>query len=175
MTDVPSERLLVDLTERLRDRYFGKYRGIVEAVDDGEGLGRIVAKVPSVYGERNSPWALPAVPFAGPSYGLAMLPKRGDGVWIEFEAGNISKPIWAGFWWASGEMPEDAGPEVRSLISPAGLKIILDDKNTELKLVHPAGAEITLSDKGIELKFKTSKINLKSTGVSINDTAFEVK
>ena len=59
------EELVVELNERVRSRYYGKYRGIVRDIGDPEGLGRIVASVPSVLGDEDSAWALPAVPFAG--------------------------------------------------------------------------------------------------------------
>ena len=36
------------------------------------------------------------------------MPEVQVGVWIEFEAGDASRPIWTGCWWASGEMPDPA-------------------------------------------------------------------
>jgi hypothetical protein len=84
------ERLLVDVAEQTRSRYFGKYRGLVQDVEDPETLGRLRAQVPEVYGDADSPWAFPVVPFAGPNHGLVLLPEVGDGVWIEFEAGDRS-------------------------------------------------------------------------------------
>ena len=59
VTEENLERLVVGLTEQVRDRHYGKYRGLVQDVEDPEGLGRIVARVPSVYGDLDSPWALP--------------------------------------------------------------------------------------------------------------------
>lgn len=175
MIDESTEKLIVELAETVRQRYFGKYRGIVEEVEDKERLGRITAKVPSVYGDVISPWALPAVPFAGQGHGFLVLPKKGDGVWIEFEGGNPSKPIWTGFWWAKGEMPSPSGPDERVLITPAGLKVVLDDKKKKLQLLHPGGAEITLAESEITLKMGSTQIVLSSNGVNINNGAFEVK
>ena len=96
------EQKIVELAEFQRGRYFGKYRGLVQDVDDPENMGRIVAQVPEVYGEEYSPWALPSVPFAGQNHGFVVLPEVGDGVWVEFEAGDPSRPIWTGCWWARG-------------------------------------------------------------------------
>ena len=168
------EQLLVQLADEVRHRYFGKYRGIVEDVEDDEQLGRIIAKVPSVYGETNSPWALPAVAFAGFNHGLVLLPKKGDGVWIEFEGGDPSRPIWTGVWWAKNEMPSPGGPEERVLVTPEQLKLVLDDKNRKLQLLHPGGGEITMTDSEITIKLGSAKIALSAAGVSINDTAFKV-
>jgi len=174
MPDESLEKLVVELAEQARSRYFGKYRGTVEDVNDAQKLGRIIAKVPSVYGDANSPWALPAVPFAGANHGLVLLPKKGDGVWIEFESGNPSRPIWTGCWWASGEMPSPGGPEERVLITPEGLKLVLDDSSKKIQLLHPGGGEMTMTDSDITIKIGSAKIVLSAAGVSINDTAFKV-
>ncbi|HEX9898504.1 MAG TPA: phage baseplate assembly protein V [Candidatus Methylomirabilis sp.] len=174
MRDQTLEKLVADLTETVQGRYYGKYRGIAEDVQDDENLGRIIAKVPSVYGDANSPWALPAVPFAGQGHGFVVLPKKGDGVWIEFEGGNPSRPIWTGCWWARGEMPSPGGPEERVLVTPEGLKLVLDDAQKKLQLLHPGGAEITLTDKNITLKIGSTKIVLSAAGVNINNGALKV-
>jgi uncharacterized protein involved in type VI secretion and phage assembly len=174
MRDQTLEKLVADLTETVQGRYYGKYRGIAEDVQDDENLGRIIAKVPSVYGDANSPWALPAVPFAGQGHGFVVLPKKGDGVWIEFEAGDPSHPIWTGCWWARGEMPSPGGPEERVLVTPEGLRLVLDDAQKMLQLRHPGGAEITLTDKNITLKIGSTKIVLSAAGVNINNGALKV-
>lgn len=167
------EELVVELSERVRDRYYGKYRGIVRDVTDPDGLGRILATVPSVLGDEDSAWALPAVPFAGAAHGLTLLPKVGDGVWIEFEAGDVSLPIWTGFWWGDGEMPGSA--EERTLLTPEGLKLVLDDAAKEIRLEHPNGPKITISGSEITLQVTGAKIVLSASGISMNDGAYTVR
>lgn len=169
------ETLGVELADEVRHRFFGKYRGTVEDVDDPDKLGRIVAKVPSVYGDEvKSPAALPCVPFAGEGHGLVVLPKKGDGVWIEFEGGDPSKPIWTGCWWAKNELPSPGGPEGRVLVTPGGLKLVLDDHDKKIQLIHPDGAEITLTSNDITVKIGSAKVVLSSQGVSVNEGAFKV-
>src|SRR6185503_16349991 len=88
--------------EQSRDaatRFYGKYRGFVQDVSDPETRGRITATVPEVLGEEVSGWALPVSPFAGANHGVVLLPEVGNGVWIEFEAGDPSRPLWIGGWW----------------------------------------------------------------------------
>lgn len=172
--DADMERTIVEMAEYQRCHYFGKYRGIVQDADDEDNLGRIVAKVPEVYGEEDSPWAWPAVPFAGQNHGFVVLPEEGDGVWIEFEAGDPSRPIWTGCWWASGEMPEPGGVETRALITSGGHKVVLDDRNHKLQLLHSGGAEITMTDNDITLKVGSKQIVLSGDGVNINGGAFKV-
>ena len=52
------ERVVVELACDARERFYGKYRGIVAEVDDADGLGRIKVRVKKVYGDVISPWAL---------------------------------------------------------------------------------------------------------------------
>jgi uncharacterized protein involved in type VI secretion and phage assembly len=175
MVDQGLERPIAQIAEQLEGRYFGKYRGTVESVSDPENLGRITAKVPSVYGDEVSPWAFPAVPFAGDQHGLLFLPKQGDGVWVEFEAGDASHPIWTGYWWARGEIPAPAGPDQRVIVTPGKLRIILDDSGGgKIQLQHTDQAEITLSNSELSIRFGPAKIVLNAAGVSINDNAFKV-
>ena len=82
-----NEELLLDLADRLRNRFYGKYRGIVREVD-ADTL-RIKAMVPAVLGETVSGWAMPCVPYAGDQVGFFLVPDVGAGVWIEFEGGDV--------------------------------------------------------------------------------------
>jgi hypothetical protein len=175
MPEGGNESLLYDLAEQSRSRHYGKYRGLVRDVDDPLKLGRIRASVPSVYGDQDSPWALPAVPFAGPAHGLVLLPEVDDGVWIEFEAGDISRPVWTGFWWGSDEMPDPQGEKVRRLVTPNGLTLAMDDDQSTITLSHPGGAKITLTQSGITLEFSSAKLELTASGVSVNSGALEVR
>jgi len=59
--------------------------------EDPEGLMRIKALVPDVLGEQETTWAAPCVP-----PGVRSVPEVGTRVWIEFEAGDPSRPIWMG-------------------------------------------------------------------------------
>jgi len=170
------EQLVVGLAEDVNGRYWGKYRGTVDEVLETDPPGQIVAVVPSVYGQNvKSPPALPALPFAGDGHGLVTLPEKGDGVWIEFEDGNLSSPIWTGFWFANGELPDGAGPKKRALITKKNLKLVFDDDGASIQISHPDGPEITMNSNGLTLKFSdTVKIVLSSSGIDFNGGAFKV-
>lgn len=156
------EQLIVDLAEQSRNRFYGKYRGIVSDNEDPATLGRIRAFVPEVLAEIESPWALPCAPYAGPNQGLFVIPPVEAGVWIEFEAGDPSRPIWSGTWWADGEAPKsadgaDAIPKRRILRSESGLVVALDDEAKTL----------TLSDDGAKnflvIDVQAGKITVQAT------------
>lgn len=168
------EQLLVELAELVRNRYFGKYRGLVQDVEDPVNMGRITPQVPELFGEETLPWAMPCVPFAGSGHGLMLLPEPGDGVWIEFEAGDPSRPIWSGCWWAGDEMPPEGTTQSRALVTTAGHKLVLDDEAGEIRLIHSGGAGLTITGSTITLETGSTKIELSSSGISMNNGALEV-
>lgn len=170
MISAEDERMLAELVADYQQKFYGKYRAIVKTVLDGSDLGKLVVTLPEVYDDQDSPPAWPCVPYAGPSHGLVALPEEGDGVWVEFEGGDPSNPIWTGCWWADGNMPDPAAVSVRTWATSGGLKIVLDDDNSELRLEHPQGAKIVLSDDGLELSYNSTTISLDEDGVSVTGT-----
>ena len=112
---------------------------------------------------------MPCLPFAGPKHGLALIPEVGDGVWIEFEAGNLNMPIWSGCWWADDQRPEPAGATQRLLATSAGHQVLIDEEADEIRLVHPGGAELVLGKDAITLTLGQAKIEMSSSEVIIND------
>ena len=78
---------------------YGVYRGIVTNDADPEGLGRLKAQIPQVFGPLESAWAWPAVP----NIGGMVPPAIGNTVWIAFEGGHPDKPVWIGTWSKVGE------------------------------------------------------------------------
>jgi hypothetical protein len=132
MDDDGLEQVVVGLAEQARSRFYGKYRGVVERIDDPESLGRIRAYVPEVLDTELSPWALPCAPYAGANVGFFAVPPRGAGVFIEFEAGDPSRPLWSGGWWGRGDPPKNEqnaapGTPQKTLRSDTGLMLALDD------------------------------------------------
>jgi uncharacterized protein involved in type VI secretion and phage assembly len=171
------ERLVVELAELARSRFYGKYRGIVHDVEDEEKLGRLRAYVPEVYGEDvPSPWAVPCSPLAGASHGLVCLPEVDDGVWIEFEAGDPSRPVWTGGWWGSDDLADDLGKrKARTLVTSAGHRITLDDDGEKIVIEHAQGAKAEFADGSLTLECESGKVVLDRSGVNINDNALTVK
>ena len=53
------ERLVAELAEQVRQRFYGKYRGVVQDNQDPRGMGRIRARVPEVLDDQTTPWAMP--------------------------------------------------------------------------------------------------------------------
>ncbi len=155
------ERGVATALERLTDRFYGKYRGLVTDNGDPSNLGRLRARVPEVLGDVETGWALPCAPYSGAGSGLFTVPSAGAGVWIEFEAGDVSRPIWSGCWWGDGERPSDeqgtaAIPALKVLRSEQGLLVKLDDD----------GQVISVSDSGgdnlLTIKVREGELRVQS-------------
>ena len=79
---------------------------------------------------------------------MAFLPEVGSGVWIEFEGGDVSYPIWVGCYWRDGELPSDAAPAVKAIVTKSGHKILLDDDAETITISDPNNNTITLIPRG---------------------------
>ena len=128
-------------------RFYGKYRGLVAINVDPLGQGRLKALVPEVLGVTPSTWALPCTPYAGSMAGLFTIPAVGMGVWIEFEAGDVSRPVWTGCWWGSSQVPlnEDGAPSTflnKVLSSDTGLLLAFNDATQMITLKDAEGSNV---------------------------------
>jgi hypothetical protein len=148
--------------------FYGKYRGRVTDNQDPKNLARIRAKVPDVLQDVETGWALPSLPYAGNGSGFFRVPAKDAGVWIEFEAGDVSRPIWTGCWWADSQLPSDqdgssATPDFSILRSEAGLMVVLND----------AGPTIAISDKNgdnlLKIEVSQGQITMKAASKVVVD------
>ena len=135
----------------------------------GDDLGKLRVSVPDVLDDQDRV-AWPCVPFAGPDHGFVAIPEKDDGVWIEFEGGNPSQPIWVGCWWGAGDMPSPGDVKVRSWVTTGGLAVVLDDDQNEISLQHPDGPKITLNSDGITLSIDGASVTLNASGISLQGT-----
>jgi len=170
-------------------RYYGKYKGTVLVNVDPLQIGRIIAQVADVLGATPSTWALPCVPAAGIAAGCFVVPPLGSQVWMEFEQGDPSKPIWTGgFWGTVAEVPAlaIAPPPV-----PAGQNIVLQTTGQSSVILSdtlPApfvggvtlkslgGPMLVVNDTGIYMTCGPGMATIMLTGntVAINETALVV-
>ncbi|MCY1078703.1 phage baseplate assembly protein V [Archangium lansingense] len=169
-----NEQAILEVLERLRGRFYGKYRGVVTEVEEG-GRGRIKAKVPAVLAEQQTGWCDPCVPYAGKDVGFAFLPEPGSGVWIEFEGGDVSHPIWTGCYWREDELPSDVAPAKKLIRTVKGLQLLLDDDGESITLSDAQGNTVTLDSSGITLVRGGQKLEVTDSNVSVNSGALEVK
>jgi hypothetical protein len=81
--------LTPEMSEKLM--FMGKHRALVKKIDDPKQMRRIRVLCPLISETEILPWALPC-----DSLKQDWLPEIGDVVWIEFEGGEVDKPIWIG-------------------------------------------------------------------------------
>lgn len=120
-------------------RYYGKYRGSVTDNQDPDGRGRLKLQVPSLLGDQATDWALPCFPFGGTDQvGAYLVPELGATVWVEFEQGDLSYPIWVGTYWTGGAAAPADKPEKRAIKTPFGHSLELDDTDSSqaIRLIH---------------------------------------
>ncbi len=160
--------ILNRLIEKVENRYYGKYRATVTDNLDPKNLGRIKLKVPELLGDDNETgWALPCLPYGGfNESGFFFIPEINSNVWVEFEGGNLSYPIWTGTWWGESsnknisEAKVDPDNNVKVLKTRSGHKIEFSDKDHKEKIsIKSSGKhEFLLNDADGD-----QKIQLKST------------
>lgn len=166
-----SDPLLQDLMDRVRNRYYGKYRGVVTDVD--ASTMRIKAAVPAVLPQTGTGWCMPCVPYAGPQVGFVMLPEVGSGVWIEFEGGDVSYPIWVGMYWSSGDIPSSASTDVKSIIATGG-SLAIDNNAGSVTLTDAQQNTVVLDSSGVTCTSGSSSVAIGASGVNVNNGALEV-
>lgn len=153
----------------VRKRFFGKYRGSVVTNLDPLKQGRLILRVPDVFGLLTSNWALPCVPLAGPMMGTSFVPPPvGASVWVEFEQGDPEMPIWVGCFWETpatlGKMALLAGtapmPSVTLETATSGIGV------SDLPNLPPTAGNVSLyANAG------TTSISLNASGVTITAPA----
>ena len=166
-----NEMLLQDVLDQVRSRFYGKYRGVVTDVD--AATMRIKASVPSVLPGAPTGWCAPCVPYAGPQVGFMMLPDVGSGVWIEFEGGDVSFPIWTGCYWSTGDVPSSASADVKTIVTTAGT-LSFDNSGSAVTLAGSAQNTLVLDQSGATVTAGSGKVEVGTSGVSVNDGALEV-
>jgi uncharacterized protein involved in type VI secretion and phage assembly len=162
------------ILEYLRSHYFGKYRGTVTDNNDQTSRGRLKVQVPAVLGTLEV-WAMPCVPYAGDQVGFYSLPPNQSGVWVEFEGGDPSYPIWTGCFWADNEIPDSGGPDIK-IWQTDSLKVRLDDSADELLLENGGGSKTTYGSEATT-EAGSAKVTVGDSGgssVNINDGSLEV-
>ena len=182
------EHIIDLLADRAQSRYYGKYRGSVADNADPTNRGRLRVRVPSVLGALEV-WAMPCVPYAGAGVGFYSLPEPGTNIWVEFEAGDPSFPVWVGCFWGDGELPTDATGAPVKLWKTEKLTLRMDDDKDETLLQTTSNSKVTLGSDvetasggathtvgsaGIVSEQGAGKVEVTAGSVRVNNGAMEV-
>jgi hypothetical protein len=140
-------------------RFYGTYRGIVSEEIDPDNRGRIGVIVPGVC---NKPtWAIPFSQDGNLGSGFKWLsPKKGQMVFIQYQYGNPSTPLWSYHGWALRECPPELkGNDTFGFVTPNGQKVIINEKSGELNLQisDTQGERVKIDIQGGKLNIDTTK------------------
>ena len=132
--------------------------GIVERVDDPEGLGRVTVSLPTVPSVATD-WMRVVLPGLGSEAGLVALPSPGDEVLVLFPNGDPAMGVVLGGMF-SGERAPDFGVEdgaVRrySWRTRAGQLIELDEAEQRIRLRTPNGSAIAIGRDRLTIRSAT--------------------
>lgn len=168
---------------RPANRYYGKYSGEVVDNQDDEDLGRLLVRVPAMFGNELAVRARPCLP-----YGSFFIPPPGTKVWVEFEAGDPQYPLWVGTWYPTGTVPREAAvspPDHRILHTPSGHTLELRDApgaqevvlrhqgQVALRIAHDGTVTVT-SNSGATLTLTGNTARVEATNISLQGTAVDV-
>jgi uncharacterized protein involved in type VI secretion and phage assembly len=157
------------------NRFLGKFRGQVVSNRDPLGIGRVTVKVPDVLGDEPSTWALPCLPFTGRQSGQYAVPAEGAGVWVEFEQGDPSYPVWTGCWYGhESELPPDAltgSPAHQNVVIQTSdqHKLVMGDVpgGNGIRLQAATGAYVQIDEKGVTIA-NGQGVSIVLTGSEVN-------
>lgn len=141
-----ANKIIEDGVESFR-RFYSVYRGIVVDPNDPENLNRIKVCVPEVNAGSMS-WAYPRGQHGSQGDGFKFLaPQMGDIVWVSYEYGDPTKPLWEYHGWSSNQVPELLrGPKRCGIVTPEGTYVVIDDENGDIT-VH-ANRDVTIDTTG---------------------------
>jgi hypothetical protein len=160
------ERILEDGFERVFGIYLSSYMGYVASTEDPDGYGRIKIILPFL--NKTKPiekWAWQKGRYAGKNYGSWNIPEVGEMVWVEFERGNLSYPIWSYGYHGKNELePEWANVKDKWFRTPEGFHVRWKAEDKTFEISIPEGASLSIN-KDISL-ITDSKIFLGGLGAA---------
>lgn len=160
--------------------FYGKYKGKVVNNLDPLFQARLMVEVPAVPAA-NLNYAMPCVPYAGLEVGFYALPPIGANVWVEFEAGDVNRPIWTGCFWAEGELPPLAPTPETKFFKTKFVTMILNDLpdvgGFTLSCIPPAVAvplTMLFNSEGITISCPEATIGMTPASITLSVPASEM-
>lgn len=166
--------------ESMGRRFYGKYRGRVVDNLDPSGIGRLRVSVPAVMGKQ-SIWAMPCVPYAGKDAGFFAMPDRDVPVWVEFEAGDPSYPIWVGCFWRPGDLNKTDAIPTKKFFRTNKSNYEVNDLTGSIEISNATGSRVDIDPTKVRIKSSRiwclagkSSTNLTPLAFDVNNGAFTV-
>jgi len=153
--------------------FYGLYRGkVVNNIDPLE-LNRLLVDVPTLPCSISS-FAYPASPFGGEQMGLVTTPPMGANVWVKFENGDPSTPVWVGCFWTEGMKPAVAELPTQQAMSTGSFNAMVNDvpeAAETLVMFSPPGFDlpttVTVTSEGVNLTVEDIVLNISVAELSL--------
>ena len=162
----------------------GAYLGVVESVQDPDGLGRVKLRLVAFDGSdgQDAPlWARVAVPFAGGQRGAFLMPDVGDEVLVTLVNGDPRQPVVIGGLWNGRDAPPETLPgdavDRWSFTGKAGTRIAIEEEgggSPTIRFTTPGGVSGELTDAGggkVEFTAAGTTVTCDPQGVTVNTGA----
>lgn len=167
--------------EEPMSQLFGKYRARVVDVADPTSQGRLNVTVPATGRPDETMWAVACLPPL--PAGLVRTPTIGSDVWVEFEGGDPSMPIWTGVTWGTSYEPADLTIENDGdLTLRAGQKLLVEsgaacdvsvggvlDIRSATVVTVEAGVKVDVSSAG-QLTLQAAILTVESSAATFTGT-----
>lgn len=156
--------------------------GVVEALDDPLGWGRVKVAFPWRSDAVEPVWARLATTDAGPEMGTLFIPDVGQEVVVAFLEGDASNPIVLGSLWNGQQAPPLAVEEenaIRAIVTRSGHALHFDDgdgKSVTLKTADDSELVLSDADGSIVLTESASgnSVSLSSDGIVLEAASGDV-
>lgn len=137
---MPALKILREIKEKGLEHiglYLSSYRAIVLSNEDPNNTNRLKLLIPNLKSDGAwYYWAYPKGQIGGNNYGQHILPRKGDIVWVEFERGDTSLPIWSHYSYAREEKPEEfKTPRHYGFKTPSGNIIVINDNKGQEEIL----------------------------------------
>lgn len=145
--------------------------GVVDDLNDPEGLGRVKVTFPHLADEPSN-WARLALPMAGAGRGTFFRPEKGDEVLIACEHGDIRQPYVVGALWSKTDQPPGqtgaaTDNNIRVIVSRSGHRITLDDTqgSEHIEITdHTGNQAVVLDGSSITVQAGAGQVTISASG-----------
>ena len=170
-------RQLIRRTLEQYGLFYSIYPAQVVENQDPKDMNRVLLRIPIIHGNNTGvTWAYPAgFPF-GKDYGLNYIPPVGEWVWVQFQMGRLSNPVWLPGYPMRGHKPEELKGNKIGFKSPEGNLVVIDEDNAEITIKTKDGT-IILNDGEFEGLVKVGKLTEKLNAIEnkINSLQTQLK
>lgn len=151
----------------------GLHVGVVTDLEDPEGQGRIMVRVPTIMADDDGIWSRVATLDAGNNRGTFILPEVGDEVIVGFINNDPRFAVVLGMMnSAHSPAPLSASNDnnEKGYVSRSGMKMIFNDDKKTILIETPAGNKVLLTEEDTAIKLEDqngNKVTMDAQGISL--------